>query len=54
MEGCVYSNILSLFICVDYIDRVFTVEPSLHLWDKVYLIMVGDLLDMFLYSIYNY
>ena len=33
---------------VDYIDRFSYVEPSLHLWDEAYLIMVDDFSDVFL------
>ncbi|KAL6061556.1 hypothetical protein STEG23_000999, partial [Scotinomys teguina] len=40
---------LSLFIyMVYYIDRLSYVEPSLHLWDKVYFVMVDNVLDVFL------
>ncbi|KAL6048203.1 hypothetical protein STEG23_013467, partial [Scotinomys teguina] len=33
---------------VYYIDRLSYVEPSLHLWDKVYFVMVDNVLDVFL------
>ncbi|KAL6089702.1 hypothetical protein STEG23_029694 [Scotinomys teguina] len=40
---------LSLFIyMVYYIDRLLYVEPSLHLWDKAYLVMVDNVFDVFL------
>ncbi|KAL6042592.1 hypothetical protein STEG23_023915, partial [Scotinomys teguina] len=41
----------SLFIyMVYYIDRLSYVEPSLHLWDKAYLVMVDNVFDVFLES----
>ncbi|KAL6030259.1 hypothetical protein STEG23_027074, partial [Scotinomys teguina] len=39
---------------VYYIDRLSYVEPSLHLWDKAYLIMVDNAFDVFLESVYQY
>ena len=33
---------------VDYIDGFSYIEPSLHLWDEVYLIMIDDSFDVFL------
>ncbi|KAL6088021.1 hypothetical protein STEG23_035604, partial [Scotinomys teguina] len=33
---------------VYYIDRLSHVEPSLHLWDKAYLVMVDNVFDVFL------
>ncbi|KAL6086478.1 hypothetical protein STEG23_033768 [Scotinomys teguina] len=33
---------------VYYIDRLSYVEPSLHLWDKAYLVMVNNVFEMFL------
>jgi hypothetical protein len=33
---------------VDYIDGFSYTEPSLHPWDKAYLIMVDDIFDVFL------
>ncbi|KAL6031227.1 hypothetical protein STEG23_003526, partial [Scotinomys teguina] len=33
---------------VYYIDRLSSVEPSLHLWDKAYLVMVNNVFDVFL------
>ena len=36
---------------VDYIDRFLCVEPFLHLWDKVCLIIVDDFTDVFLDSV---
>ncbi|KAL6092318.1 hypothetical protein STEG23_003250, partial [Scotinomys teguina] len=38
-----------LFIyMVYYIDRLSYIEPSLHLWDKAYLVMVDNVFDVFL------
>lgn len=31
---------------VDYTDSFSYVDPSLHLWDEAYLIMVNDLFDV--------
>ena len=39
---------------VDYIDRFLCVEPSLHLWDEAYLIMVGDFSGVFLDLVCQY
>ncbi|ERE73383.1 hypothetical protein H671_5g14271, partial [Cricetulus griseus] len=39
---------------VDYIDGFSYVEPSSHLWDEAYLIMVDDFSDMFLDSVGQY
>ena len=39
---------------VDYSDRSWYVEPSLHLWDVADLIMVDDFSDVFLDSICQY
>ena len=39
---------------VDYIDRCSYVEPSLYLWDEIYLIMVDDISDVFLDSVCKY
>ncbi|EGW08364.1 hypothetical protein I79_015446 [Cricetulus griseus] len=39
---------------VDYIEGFLYVEPSLHLWDEAYLIMVDDFSDVFLDSICQY
>ncbi|KAL6031396.1 hypothetical protein STEG23_007037 [Scotinomys teguina] len=48
-------SILWLFIyMVYYIDRLLYVEPSLHLWDKAYLIMVDNVFDVFLKSVCQY
>ena len=33
---------------VDYIDGFLYIEPFLHSWDEVYLIIVIDCFDMFL------
>ena len=35
-------------------DRFSYIEPSLHLWDEAYLIMVDDLFDMIFNSICKY
>jgi hypothetical protein len=39
---------------MDYIDGLFYSEPTLHPWNKVYLIMVDDGFDMFLDSVCGY
>jgi hypothetical protein len=36
---------------VDYIDGFPYIEPSLHLWDEAYLIMMGDHFNVFLDSV---
>jgi hypothetical protein len=36
---------------VDYIDGFPYVEPSLHLWDEAYLIMIFNPFDVFLDSV---
>jgi hypothetical protein len=36
---------------VDYIDEFLYIKPSLHLWDKDYLIMMDDHFDVFLDSV---
>ena len=36
---------------VDYIDGFPYIEPSQHLWDEAYLIMVNDHFDVFLDSV---
>ncbi|ERE72614.1 hypothetical protein H671_5g14889 [Cricetulus griseus] len=41
-------------VYMDYIDGFSYVEPSLHLWDEVYLIMVDDFSDVFLNLICMY
>ncbi|KAL6091871.1 hypothetical protein STEG23_000459, partial [Scotinomys teguina] len=47
--------ILSEFIyMVYYIDRLSYIEPSLHLWDKAYLVMVDNVFDVFLESVCQY
>jgi hypothetical protein len=33
---------------MDYIDGFSYVEPPLHLWVEIYLIMVDDVFDVFL------
>ena len=37
---------------VDYIERFSYIEPSLHLWDEVDLIMVNDLFNVILDSVF--
>ncbi|KAL6084860.1 hypothetical protein STEG23_001850 [Scotinomys teguina] len=39
---------------VDYIYQFMYVEPSLHLWDEAYFIMINDLFDVFLDSVRKY
>ena len=39
---------------INYIDIFSYVEPSLHLWDETYLIMVDDVSDVFLDSVCQY
>ena len=39
---------------MDYIDRFSYVQPSLHLWDEVDMIMVDDSSDVFLDSVCQY
>ena len=36
---------------VDYVDEFPYIEPSLHLWDEAYLIVVNDHFDVFLDSV---
>lgn len=38
----------------DYTDRFSYVEPSLQFWDKSYLIIVDDLFDVFMDSVWEY
>jgi hypothetical protein len=38
---------------VYYIDGFSCIEPYLHSWDEAYLIMVNDVFDMFLDSIWK-
>ncbi|ERE73146.1 hypothetical protein H671_5g14459 [Cricetulus griseus] len=46
---------LAVFVyMVDYTDEFSYVEPSLHLWDAAHLIMVVDLFDVLLDSVYQY
>jgi len=33
---------------VNYVDGFWYIEPSLHLWDEAYLIMMDDHFDVFL------
>ena len=39
---------------VDYIDRFPYAEPTLYLWDKVYLVMVDDFYDVFLDLVWQF
>ncbi|KAL6085993.1 hypothetical protein STEG23_004866 [Scotinomys teguina] len=39
---------------VYYIDSLLYVEPSLHLWDKAYLVMVDNVFDVFLETVSQY
>ena len=39
---------------VDYIDGFLYIEPSLHLWDESYLIMVDGLFNVFFDSVCKY
>ena len=45
-----YHVIFFLWVCyiVDYIDGFPYIEPSLHPWDRAYLIMINDHIDVFL------
>ena len=52
-EMTLWFLFFSLFM-VDCIYRFVYVEPSLHLLDKAYLIMVDDLFDVFLDSFCKY
>jgi hypothetical protein len=36
---------------VDYVDEFSYTEPSLYPWDEVYLIMMDDRFDVFLFSV---
>jgi predicted methyltransferase len=38
---------------VDYIDGFPYIEPSLHPWDRTQLIMVNDLFNVFLDSVFK-
>jgi hypothetical protein len=38
---------------VDYVDAFQYIEPSLHTWDKAYLIVVNDPFDVFLHSVFE-
>ncbi|KAL6084654.1 hypothetical protein STEG23_014043 [Scotinomys teguina] len=49
-----YSYYLKFIYMVYYIDRLSYVEPSLHLWDKAYLVMVDNVFDVFLESVCQY
>ncbi|KAL6030263.1 hypothetical protein STEG23_031660 [Scotinomys teguina] len=60
---CAFEFIFFSFFCsyylkfiyvVYYIDRLSYVEPSMHLWDKAYLVMVDNLFDVFLESVCQY
>ena len=39
---------------LDYFDGFSYTEPSLHLWDEAYLIIVDDVFDVFLDSVCKY
>ena len=39
---------------VDYIDWSLYVEPSLYIWNEVYLITMDDLFDVFIDLVCNY
>jgi hypothetical protein len=45
----VFSRYMKNFVVniVDYFDGFLYIEPSLHLWDETYLIMVDDVFDVF-------
>ena len=43
--------VFKLVYIVDYIDGFPYIEPSLHPWDEVYLIMMDDPFDVFLDSV---
>ena len=36
---------------MDYVDRLLYIEPSLHRWNKAYLIKMDDHFDVFLDSL---
>jgi hypothetical protein len=38
---------------VDYVDGFSYIEPSLNPWDEAYLIMAGDVFDVFLDSVFK-
>lgn len=46
--------ILSFSLCGGLHLLVYIYEPSLLLWDEAYFIMVDDLFDVFLVSVYKY
>jgi hypothetical protein len=49
--------VVLLFASIDvlyYICRFAYVEPHLHLWDEADLVMVDDLSDVLLDSVYHY
>ncbi|KAL6066687.1 hypothetical protein STEG23_003348, partial [Scotinomys teguina] len=39
---------------VYYIDRLSYVEPTLHLWDKAYMVMMDNVFDVFLEPVCQY
>ncbi|KAL6088635.1 hypothetical protein STEG23_010424, partial [Scotinomys teguina] len=47
-------GIVKFIYMVYYIDRLLYVEPSLHLCDKAYLVMVDNVFDVFLESVCQY
>ncbi|ERE89337.1 hypothetical protein H671_1g2412 [Cricetulus griseus] len=50
----VYEGYWSFVYMVNYINKFSYMEPTLHLWNGAYLIMVDDLFDVNLNSIDNY
>ena len=38
---------------MDYIDEFLYIKPSLHSWDKVYLVMLDDNFDEFLHLVWR-
>ncbi|ERE82750.1 hypothetical protein H671_2g7212 [Cricetulus griseus] len=52
--GVMFRKQSQLVYIVDYIDRFSNVEPTLHLGDEAYLIMVEDFSDMFLDLVCQY
>jgi hypothetical protein len=50
---CLFVCLFEFAYVVDYIDGFSYIEPSLHLWDEAYLIMVNDCFDMFLRILFS-
>jgi hypothetical protein len=46
--------VFDLVYIVDYIDGIPYIEPSLHPWIEVYLILMGDPFDVFLNLVSEY